>query len=103
MTASYYNLSGTSVQSLTPISSGDQLRTIDRLLICNTDTTAVTVSLYLDNGAGTTYKLLHLTSIPVGVTLDFLNGVPITYGSKYKLDIVLGNAAYTADVICNII
>jgi|TARA_R110002020_G_scaffold181483_2_gene376526 hypothetical protein len=103
MITNHQNLSGTSVANLSLVNTDvtGKLYTIERLLICNTDTTAVTVSLYLDDGAGETIYLLKNTNIPIGVTLDFLNGIPLSYESKYNLAIVLGDAAFTADVMFN--
>ena len=51
-----------------------QIRTIERLLICNTDSTDITVDLWLDDGTNE-FMMLDGTTIPVGVTLDFLNGI----------------------------
>lgn len=73
---------------------------IERLLICNTDSTAITASVYLNDGV-TDYYLLKNITIPVGATLDFLNGIPFTYQANNRVYVVLGDAGYTADIIFN--
>ena len=101
MIFNHKNVSGTGVQVLsTAVANSTRIYTVERLLICNTDSTDITVSLYLDDGSDQFY-LLKTTTIPVGVTLDFLNGVPLQYQASYGLKLALGDAAYTADIIFN--
>ena len=101
MISNHKNVSGTGIQVLsTAITGANKIFTIERLLICNTDSTDITVSLYLDDGSDQFY-LLKVTTIPTAVTLDFLNGIPFQYQSSYAVKLVLGDAAYTADIIFN--
>ncbi len=101
MTYNYINVSGTGVQALRAASTNtSESHTVERLLICNTDTTDIAVNLYLQKDADIHY-LLKSCSIPVGVTLDFLNGIPFTYNADYVFNFSLTDAAYTADIIFN--
>ena len=99
----YLNVSGTGIQTLSAaVTDSDDVYVVERLLICNTDTTAISVDLWLDDGAGNAPYILDGVEIPVGVTLDFLNGIPFSFKASHRLSLQLTDAAYEADVICNI-
>tara|TARA_R110002096_G_scaffold32791_5_gene95204 strand:+ start:2022 stop:2423 length:402 start_codon:yes stop_codon:yes gene_type:complete len=72
--------------------------TLSRLFICNTDSTDITVTLYLKDSSDVITHLLHSTLIPVKCTLDFNNGIPVEFYRDMKLCIKLGGAGFTADV-----
>ena len=78
---------------------GEASSTIERLLICNTDSTNITVRVSLEDGSNVTH-LLYDTVIPVGVTLDVLDGIPLVYDSFNLVKIITGSG-HTADVIAN--
>ena len=84
----------------TALADSTKVNTVDRLLICNTDNTDITVNLWLDDGSDEFY-MLKTTTIPVGVTLDFLDGIPFQYQASYGVLLSLGGVGYTADVIFN--
>lgn len=74
--------------------------TVERLLVCNTDSTDITFNLWLDDNADQ-YYLAKAVTIPQNQTLDFLNGIPFRYQASYGLKMSLGAAGDTADVIFN--
>jgi len=93
--------SGTAVQTLSAAVAGsERVYTIERLFICNTDSSDITVNLYLDDGTDQFFLLKGVT-IPTNQTLDFLNGVPYSYQASYAIKLTLGDANYTADIIFN--
>tara|TARA_R110002020_G_scaffold222634_1_gene431542 strand:+ start:26 stop:343 length:318 start_codon:yes stop_codon:yes gene_type:complete len=93
--------SGTDEKTLSAaVAESGKINTIERLLICNTDSTDITVNLWLDDGSNE-FELLHLVTVPQGMTLDFLNGVPFQYAEKYGVLLNLGDAGFTADIIFN--
>ena len=93
--------SGTAEKTLsTALAGSTKVNTVDRLLICNTDTTDITVNLWLDNGSAE-FEILHLTTVPKGMTLDVLHGVPFSYDATYGLLLNLGDAGYIADIVFN--
>ena len=101
----YINISstGTTEQVLSAaVADSDDVYVIERLLICNTDTTVIKVNLWLDDGSGSAPYILKAVEIPVEATLDFLNGIPFNFKASHKLALNLTDNAYTADVICNI-
>ena len=103
MEFNYLNISGTGAQILSQlVTASDDVYVVERLLICNTDTTDIKVNLWLDDGAGNTPYILKEIIIPIGATLDFLNGIPFSFKASHRLSLQLTDAAYTADVICNI-
>ncbi len=71
---------------------------LDRLFICNTDNTDITVLLYLKDSSDVITHLLYSTLIPTSCTLDFNNGIPVEFDSDMKLCIKLGDAGYVAEV-----
>ena len=71
------------------------------LLICNTDTTAITVSLWLETSGAATKYILKSVEIESGYTLDVFDGIPFIYDDNYKLNISLGHSDYVAEVIMN--
>tara|TARA_R110000765_G_scaffold287231_1_gene383683 strand:- start:217 stop:537 length:321 start_codon:yes stop_codon:yes gene_type:complete len=73
--------------------------TLERLLICNTDSTDITVRVSLEDGSNTIH-ILYDTVIPIGVTLDVLDGIPLVYDSFNLVKIITGSG-HTADVIAN--
>jgi hypothetical protein len=102
MIFNHKRISGTAVQTLSAaVASSVNVNTIERLLICNTDTTDIVVTVYLDNGSGGVYNLLYNSTIPVGTSLDVLHGIPFQYEESYAVKLELDDAAYTADVIFN--
>tara|TARA_R100000322_G_scaffold132310_1_gene88194 strand:- start:404 stop:721 length:318 start_codon:yes stop_codon:yes gene_type:complete len=101
MTFNYVSLSGTGTETLSTLSAQKHSKKVMRLLICNTDTTAITASLWLETGAGATKYILKNIEIESGYTLDVFDGIPFIYDDLYKLNISLGDAAYQADVIFN--
>ena len=71
---------------------------LSRLFICNTDSTDITVTLYLKDSSDVITHLLYSTLIPVKCTLDFNNAIPVEFNSDLKLCIKLEDAGFTADV-----
>jgi hypothetical protein len=101
MIFNHKNVSGTGTQTLSAATADStQVYTVERLLICNTDTTDITVTVNLNDGSDT-FALLSDTTIPVGVTLDMFHGLPFQYERSYAFEVILGDAAYTADIIFN--
>ena len=100
MTFNYINLSGTGVEILSAATSDGRTKKLERLLITNTDTTAITVSLYLDDSSDQ-YYILKLAESDSGFTLDVLDGTPLVYDDTFILKVTLGDAAYVADIIMN--
>mgnify|MGYP003148920600 CR=1 FL=1 len=101
MIFNHKRVSGTGVQILSAaVASSININTIERLLICNTDSTDIEVSVYLED-ASTDFYIIRNTIIPVGTSLDVLHGIPFQYQESYGVKLVLGNAAYTADIIFN--
>ena len=82
------------------VSNSVKESTIERLLVCNTDSTDITLNLWLDDGSDQ-YYLAKLVSIPQAQTLDFLNGIPFRYQESYAIKASLGSAGHTADIIFN--
>jgi hypothetical protein len=102
MEFNHKRISGTGVQTLSAaIADSERIYTIERLLICNTDTEDITVNLYLDDGSEDFY-LLKATSVPQAMTLDFLNGIPFHYRASYALKLsIAASGTPTADIIFN--
>ena len=71
---------------------------LSQLLICNTDSTDIVVSLYLESSSGNLFQFLRSQVIPHLVTLDFINGNPIEFDVDMKLVIKLGDAGHIANV-----
>ena len=110
------NLSGTTIVTISPILNDadddseqwkdlDDIYTLERLFICNTDSTNIYVNLFqqiTDHSTGTavhtTYNYLKDCLIPKGVTLDFNNGIPLEIKRSSALQIQLTDAAYTGTV-----
>ena len=67
-----------------------QSSTLERVLICNTDSEDITVDLAVTDGTDTFY-ILKSTSIPQNTTLDVLDGVPFIYDSRFRVYIVTGS------------
>ena len=101
MTFNYVSLSGTGTETLSALKTKNHSKKVTRLLICNTDTTAITASLWLENTGGDTRYILKNIEIESGYTLDVFDGIPFIYDDNYKLNISLGDAGYVADVIMN--
>tara|TARA_R100000234_G_scaffold96682_1_gene64991 strand:- start:241 stop:615 length:375 start_codon:yes stop_codon:yes gene_type:complete len=70
---------------------------LKRLFICNTDSTDITVNLWLDDEINEYYLLKGLT-IKQGTTLDFNDGIPYIFDNRYSLKLNLGDAGHTADI-----
>ena len=70
---------------------------LKRLFICNTDSTDITVNLWLDDETDEFYLLKTLT-IKQGTTLDFNDGIPYMFNNRYSLKLNLGDAGHTADI-----
>tara|TARA_R100000900_G_C3235305_1_gene143993 strand:- start:39 stop:356 length:318 start_codon:yes stop_codon:yes gene_type:complete len=101
MTFRYLNVSATTdEQVLSAATSDGKTKKVFRLLICNTDTTAITVNLYLKNN-GDTYYILKSVEIEAGYTLDVFEGEPFVYDDAFKLAFTLGHTDYVADIIMN--
>ena len=77
-------------------------RVVERLIICNTDNTAINVDLFLYNASATpsTVKILSGVELAIGETLDVFPDKSFAYDDYYDLK---GDAAagHTADVIIN--
>tara|TARA_Y100000004_G_scaffold162312_1_gene190954 strand:- start:624 stop:965 length:342 start_codon:yes stop_codon:yes gene_type:complete len=73
--------------------------TLERVLICNTDSEDIGVRLVLDDGTNT-YHILKSITIPLGTTLDVLNGIPFVYDSRYSVKIITGSG-HTCDVLAS--
>ena len=67
-----------------------QSSTLERVLICNTDSEDITVDLTVNDGTDTFY-ILKSTSIPQSTTLDVLDGVPFIYDSRFRVSITTGS------------
>jgi hypothetical protein len=101
MTFKYVSLSGTGTETLSALKTKNHSKKVTRLLICNTDTTAITVSLWLETSGAATKYILKSVEIESGYTLDVFDGIPFIYDDNYKLNISLGHSDYVADVIMN--
>jgi len=102
MTFKYLNVSGTTVSQILSTNTDDgKTKKIFRLLICNTDTTAITVNLFLQNAGGDTYYILKTIEIESGYTLDVFEGEPFVYDDTFRLVFTLGHTDYAADIIMN--
>ena len=102
MTFKYLNVNGTTAEQILSATTSDgRTKTVFKLLICNTDTTAITVNLYLKNAGGDTYYILKTIEIDIGYTLDVFEGKPFVYDDAFKLTFTLGHTDYTADIIMN--
>ena len=73
--------------------------TLERVLICNTDSEDITIRLQLDDGTDT-YHILKGITVPLGTTLDVLNGIPFVYDSRYSVKIITGSGL-TCDVLAS--
>ena len=59
MTFKYLNVNGTTAEQILSATTSDgRTKTVFKLLICNTDTTAIAVNLYITNPGGDTYYIL---------------------------------------------
>tara|TARA_R110001583_G_scaffold109576_2_gene258378 strand:- start:152 stop:475 length:324 start_codon:yes stop_codon:yes gene_type:complete len=94
---------GTDTKTLSTAEHGssEKLFTVERLLVSNTDSTDVTVNLWLYDGSAIVGYILKATTVPVGTTLDVFDGVPFSYPANNSLLLNLGDAGHTADVIFN--
>jgi len=102
MTFKYLNVSGTTVAQILSANTGDgKTKKVFRLLICNTDTTAIMVNLFLQNADGDTYYILKTIEIESGYTLDVFEGEPFIYDDAFRLIFSLGHTDYAADIIMN--
>jgi len=102
MTFKYLNVSATTVnQILSDAANDGKTKKIFRLLICNTDTEAITINLFLSNDSGNTYYILKTIEIDIGYTLDVFEGEPFVYDDSYRLVFSLGHTDYSADIIMN--
>jgi len=102
MTFKYLNVNATTAaQVLSGNTDDGKTKKIFRLLICNTDTTAITVNLYLTNPGGDTYYILKNIEIASGYTLDVFEGEPFVYDDAFRLVYANGHTDYTADIIMN--
>ena len=72
---------------------------LERVLICNTDTEDITVALKLDDGTDT-FHILRTVTIPLGTTLDVLNGIPFVYDPRFRIQITTGTG-HTCDVLAS--
>ena len=95
--------SGTATQTLSSAehASSQKVFTVERLLVCNTDNTDITVNLWLYTGSAIDGYILQGTTVPVGTTLDVFQGIPFSYAASNALLLSLGDAGYTADIIFN--
>ena len=94
--------SGTATQTLSSaIADSEKIYTVERLLVCNTDTTDITVNLWLYTGSAIDGYILKGTTVPLGTTLDVFQGIPFSYAATNNLLLSLGDAGYTADIIFN--
>jgi hypothetical protein len=101
MIFNHKNVSGTGTQVLSAaVTNATKVYTVDRLLICNTDSTNITATVRLNDGTDT-FQIAHNVTIPIGITLDVFRGIPFQYEKSYALEVILGNAGYTADIIFN--
>ena len=73
--------------------------TLERVLICNTDTEDINIRLLLDDGTNT-YHILRGVIIPVSTTLDVLNGIPFVYDSRYSVKITT-SGGHVCDVLAS--
>ena len=102
MTFKYLNVSATTAEQVLSVATSDgKTKKVFRLLICNTDTTAITVNLYLKNAGADTYYILKSIEIESGYTLDVFEGEPFVYDDAFKLIFTLGHTDYAADIIMN--
>ena len=102
MTFKYINVNATTAAQILSANTDDgKTKKITRLLICNTDTTAIAVNLYLSNAGGDTYYILKNIEIESGYTLDVFEGEPFVYDDTFRLVYANGHTDYTADVIMN--
>ena len=102
MTFKYVSVSGTTAaQRLSEVTNDGKTKKVFRLLICNTDTTAITVNLFLTNAGGDTYYILKGIEIESGYTLDVFEGEPFVYDDTFRLVFTLGTTDYAADIIMN--
>ena len=92
----------TTAQALSPAAGSDSTKiyTVERLMVCNVDTSPSAIDLYLYDGS-TTYYILDGVDIPAGQTLDVFNGIPFKYEAKYALYIKTPDPTDAVHVIFN--
>ena len=94
------NISGTTeVKLIDGVASSDKQHTVERLLIANTDTEEIEITLWLDNGS-THFYILHGTKLAEDVSLDVFDGIPFQFSSTHDLFVKLASGE-TASVIIN--
>ena len=73
--------------------------TLERVLICNTDSEDIKIHLSLYDGTSTFYIIRDVT-IPQSTTLDVLNGVPFVYDSRFRVSLTTGTG-HICDVLAS--
>jgi len=103
----FYNITGSSGVTVELIKPGSETNAIKSILLTNThDTTAATVSLFIQNDPSSestnSYKLINLVSIPASTSLILDDssmfsfdkseyGLYITVGGSDVLDVLINN------------
>jgi len=103
----YHNISGADGLLQELIKPGDFTGNIKSILMCNTDTTDIQVSLFLEDDppAGTatsTFYIMRGVVIPPYASLLIDNEALLSYnGNKYGLYVQLLDTGYILDILIN--
>ena len=92
----------TTLKAQSETATGRSFVRVDKILICNTDSTEVEVDLYLYDASisPNTVKILDGAVLSKKQTLDVFEGTPFEYDAAYDLKAGVGSG-HTADIICN--
>ena len=101
----YKNLTdaGVTIKAQSEEAMGRDFNRINKLLICNTDTTEIEIDIFLYDASITpnTVKILDGVILSKKQTLDVFEGTPFEYDAAYDLKADAGSG-HTADIICNL-
>ena len=84
------------------IAIGSNVNNIKSILITNTDTSALTISLFLQDTTGDKYHILYQVSVPASVSLHLDSDDMLAFNnspSGYSLNISTSTTSDTLDVL----